>query len=246
MRVKVKDIKPNPFRNIDHYPIDRDKVEALKRSIESTDFWDNILARKNDKGEIELAYGHHRLEALKEVGIEEVDIPVRDINDTMMLKIMANENLDQWRPNTAIINETVLAAKEFLDAELAKYESWETLNEFIKSLFKDSRGFENAKHQGAGQTTILKFLGGNWKQKRIQDALAILRDKDLDRSALELFESPSHAEAFRQAIKEEPNLFPQRQTSSIGPENKKPTDKRRKGNNGSLYWGRSSEGNPCC
>jgi hypothetical protein len=53
-------------------------------------------------------------------------------------------------------------AKEYLDGELAKYETWDALNESIKRLI-DKFNFEAVKTKGVGQTTILKFLGGNWK-----------------------------------------------------------------------------------
>ena len=45
MKVFVDSLLPNPYRNIEKYPIDREKVEALKISIGETSFWDNILAR---------------------------------------------------------------------------------------------------------------------------------------------------------------------------------------------------------
>jgi hypothetical protein len=78
--------------------------------------------------------------------------------------MMANENLDTWKTTPAVINETVLAAKDFIEREIEK-ETWATVNKFIKSLFDDSRGFTNTQKQGVGQTTILKFLNGaeNWK-----------------------------------------------------------------------------------
>ena len=37
MEIKVSNLKPNPFRNIDNFPIDREKVEALKTEIEKDD-----------------------------------------------------------------------------------------------------------------------------------------------------------------------------------------------------------------
>ena len=141
MKIKVSDLMPNPFRNIENYPIKREKVEALKTSINETSFWDNILARKSKGAKFEIAYGHHRLIALRELEIEQVDIPIRDIDDSIMLKMMADENLDVWQHTTAVINETVLAAKRFLDAELAKCDSWEALNESIKCLFTDDFDF---------------------------------------------------------------------------------------------------------
>jgi hypothetical protein len=54
---------------------------------------------------------------------------------------------------------------------LAKYETWEdaTSNEFIRGLFDTKRAFETTKGSGVGQTTILKFLGPNWKQKKLEN-----------------------------------------------------------------------------
>ena len=48
MKIKIKDLTPNPFRDSEHYPIDQEKVESLKRSINKTGFWDNILAREKN------------------------------------------------------------------------------------------------------------------------------------------------------------------------------------------------------
>jgi len=186
MNVKVDQIKSNPYRKIEKYPISRDKVEALKNSISETSFWDNILARKSNGG-VEIAYGHHRLIALKELGIEEVDIPVRDLSDAHMIKIMANENMDDWKTATSVVNETIWTTKEFIEKEVAKYETWEEaekVNTFI-NLFENKAQFGQAKgKQGIGQTTILKFLGGNWKQWMIQEALSTLVNKEIFKNFL--------------------------------------------------------------
>jgi ParB/RepB/Spo0J family partition protein len=158
MKLKVKDLSPNPFRNIENYPINREKVDALKTSINQTSFWDNIVARKNGRN-YQIAYGHHRLIALKEIGISEVDIPVRDLDDATMLRMMADENLFAWRNNTKVMNETVLAANEFLNAELAKYDSWEKFKKsHLINLLDGSRkeDFKRLKNQGVGQTDNLR------------------------------------------------------------------------------------------
>ena len=141
MKIKVKDLRPNPFRKIKTYPIDRDKIKALKISINETTFWDNIVARKNN-GKFEIAYGHHRLITLQELGIKEVNIPVRGFDDAMMIRIMANENLDEWKNRPAVINETVLTAKEFLDAELAK--GWKDSPGAVRVLFSSQHAFEQS------------------------------------------------------------------------------------------------------
>ena len=174
MKINVKELDSNPFRNIEQYPIDRAKVEALKTSIESTSFWDNIIARKKN-GRYQIAYGHHRLIAIKELRIKQIDIPIRKLDDATMLRIMAEENID-WSTSPAVINETVLAVKTYLDDELSKYKTHNQLklaNKSVSQLFKNQQAFANARREDKGkigQPTILKFLTKNWKPWMVQQA----------------------------------------------------------------------------
>lgn len=189
MKILVDDLKPNPYRKIDKYPIDKEKVEELKNSIEDTGFWDNVVARKKEDY-FEIAYGHHRLQALKELDIKEVDIPVKDLDDVMMIKIMANENMDTWKTTTSVMLETVLTAKEYLENELSKYETWEEFrsNKSIRPIIKSEPEFRSIKGKGeVGQTILTKFLGKNWKQWMIQKALSIIKDSNsgiIDKEAI--------------------------------------------------------------
>jgi len=178
MKINLSQLEANPFRKISKYPIDREKVKQLKTSIEETTFWDNILARPHPtkKGILQMAYGHHRWIALKELKVKTVDIPVRSLDDAAMIRIMASENLDTWRASPAVVNETVLTTKEFLDAELKKCDSWDRVNKSIKTMFKSNSEYQNCRKNGVGQTTILKFLGKSWKQSEIQFALEVLCD----------------------------------------------------------------------
>lgn len=110
MKISVKDLRPNPFRDMKRYPINAAKVEALKASIKATDFWDNIVVRRAPDGDgFQMAYGHHRLEALKALKIESVDLPVRELDDATMLRMLANENMEEWGVNAAVMQETVRA-----------------------------------------------------------------------------------------------------------------------------------------
>ena len=115
MKVEIKDLKPNPYRDMNHYPIDETKVQALVDSIKQTGFWDNVLARKQN-GKIQIAYGHHRLMALQKTmkPNDEIDIPVKTLDDATMIKIMANENMDEWKTSPGVIDETVRTVKKFL------------------------------------------------------------------------------------------------------------------------------------
>jgi hypothetical protein len=121
--VKVKDIKPNPFRNLDRYPIKAEKVAALQESMEATGFWENVVARRVN-GAVELAYGHHRLEALmqsKDFGPDAtVNLHIRDLDDQQMLQIMARENMEEWHGTSAVVmQETVRATVQaFADGKV--------------------------------------------------------------------------------------------------------------------------------
>lgn len=96
MKLKLKDIRPNPFRDLLRNPLDRAKVVELIASINDTGFWDNVVVRKNKSKEFELAYGHHRVQAALEAGITEADFIVKDLSDAMMIKIMTNENSEAY------------------------------------------------------------------------------------------------------------------------------------------------------
>ncbi len=201
MKIQVKDLGPNPYRKIESYPIDKDKVERLKNSIKEKSFWDNILARKVN-GKYQLAYGHHRLQALKELGIEEIDIPVRELSDATMLQIMAEENLD-WSTAPAVMIQTIQAAKDFLDAELAKCETLAHAgnNTNVKELFTTNSQFQQCKQEGIGRETLLKFLGGNWKEWMIKVALRVLNDNSVDRESIYLLPTVKQAQTFHSEVK---------------------------------------------
>ena len=191
MKIQVSNLRANPFRRITKYPIDRDKIKGLKASIKETTFWDNIICRKVDSL-YEIAYGHHRLVAIKELGIEEVNIPVRDIDDAAMIKIMANENRDSWKCSPAVINETVWVVRDYLNKELAKYKTWEEMSTAGKNTSghfpKDEHRYGQLRIEGVGRETILKFLGETYQEWEIKSALNTLdlhKSKFIDRKVVE-------------------------------------------------------------
>jgi hypothetical protein len=211
MKIAVSKLVPNPWRRMESYPIDRDKVRSLKISIEDTTFWDNLLVRrsKRRRGYYEIAYGHHRLIALKELKVREVDLPVRKLTEAQMIKIMANENLDEWRTMPKVYNETIFVAKDFLDAVLKKYDTWEEfrLAKNVQPIFDSEPEFRSVKgkKKGIGWQTIQKFLGKNWHKWIIQDALNTrkgVEDGTLDREAVEVFDKAEHAKIFKKAVRE--------------------------------------------
>ena len=157
MKISVSELRPNPYRDLARYPIHREKVESLKSSIRSTGFWDNVLARKTEDGAVEIAYGHHRLTALKELIDEkvidsdfQVEVPVRKLDDATMIRIMANENMDEYKVTSDIIDETVRVTREYLHTQ-------------TKTPLTDITASD-----------ISQFLGGSWHEDKVSTALTRL------------------------------------------------------------------------
>ena len=109
-RFAIRNLKPNPFRDIDNYQLNEEKIEALQNSIDVSGWWANILVRETPKGP-ELAYGHHRVEALRrKFGADhEVAVLVKDLSDDVMLRAMVQENLSVWGGGAMTMLENVRA-----------------------------------------------------------------------------------------------------------------------------------------
>jgi hypothetical protein len=175
MKIAVTELKPNPFRRMEHYPIVAEKVEALLNSITSTSFWDNLLARSAEDGEgYEIAYGHHRLAALKKAGITEVDIPVRPLSDDDMVRIMAHENMQEWTSNASIEQETVRAVVEgFAAGRLHLPVVSPQAGGFRQApSFQLQKGVGSSSSQLYTIETIAEYL--NWKPHKVKAALTAL------------------------------------------------------------------------
>ena len=187
--VKLEDVQSNPFRNEESYVYDEPKIAALMESIGDTSFWENLLARKNKDGAVQLAYGHHRVEALRRLLAEgmteykEIKINVRpdtQLTNERMLKIFAQENKDDWGENPQNLCMTVLQLQAHLTGIL---HASKNKDEFIKkigdvgALRVDDRAFTRMQNHGVGASIIAQFLGDTWSRQTIQDALQVI-EKD--------------------------------------------------------------------
>ena len=68
-----------------------------------------------------------------------------------------------------------IVARDFLQKEMAG--EWEVVSKFIHDLFQSKQSFANARSQGIGWQTILKFLGGSWKAWEVQLWTTVDRSK---------------------------------------------------------------------
>lgn len=176
MKIQVSDLRPNPYRNLAHYPINSEKVEALTRSMKDTEFWDNILVRKAPDGNgFEMAYGHHRHVALKKAKITEIDVPVRKLNNTLMAQIMAHENMEEWSHSASIEQETVRAIIEaYGEGEIEIPPPPKSANRLrlAPSFLPDGEGSYSSKDPIYTIDSLADFLG--WKHYKVDAALSAL------------------------------------------------------------------------
>ena len=211
MKVKIKDLEPNPFRDIKNYPINSEKIESLAKSINQTGFWDNILARKKD-GKIQIAYGHHRLVVLQRNFKPDhiIDIPVKDLDDATMIRIMANENDESWAITPGIIDETVRVTYEYLNSLLSLKKEVKRGQEttFLEGLpvpkYIDSDP-KNGYRMSPLAKQISNWLGGNWNEKRVYyslERLGLIEEDVLDKESVESLPTDQAARDFTAAVKE--------------------------------------------
>jgi ParB family chromosome partitioning protein len=176
MKIAVADLRPNPFRNIDHYPLKLETIAGLMESIKSTTFWDNLLARPAPDGDgFELAYGHHRWQALKKLEVEEIDIPVRDLDNATMAQIMARENMEEWGHNASVEQATVRAIIEAYGRGEIKLPSPNSKGRLNQTRYAPSFKLDVTRTSGAHPYTIptlCQFLG--WKQYKVEAAVGAL------------------------------------------------------------------------
>ena len=111
MEAPVSDLLPNRFRDIEHYPVQEDKIEALIQSYKSTGYWGNILGRKTKDGKVETACAFHRGIALQRTHkpTDKVPVIIQDLSDVDMLRIMIDENQEVWGHDFLVELESVQA-----------------------------------------------------------------------------------------------------------------------------------------
>jgi hypothetical protein len=107
--VPIGTIDPNPFRLLGDYPYSETKLETLKRSINDVGLWEGVIGRHNGN-RIEIAFGHHRIEAAKRAKLAEVNVIVKDLTEEQMLQYMGRENLEEYNAEFLVLLETWEAA----------------------------------------------------------------------------------------------------------------------------------------
>lgn len=214
MKAKLKDLHSNPFRNLKKYPVRKDRVDGMKRSILDTGYWKNILVRKQN-GRIEMAYGHHRRAALVELHGDDktVDVILDTMTDAIMLKRMANENERAAELETDVADASIEAARKFLKANPKE------LEKYMRSGDDPQTSAKISQIKEIGRDPIAAFLGGFWTPDRVRYVIERLlryeKEEDhkdyLEKEAVQKFGLAKHATSFQRAIHEVKDVKPEQQ-----------------------------------
>jgi hypothetical protein len=169
-------IQSNPFRDFDLHPIDREQVAKLQASINSDGFWASVVAREVD-GRYQIAFGHHRIEAARGLGMADVPIEVRDLSDWQMVRMLASENATQRGSTAAACLDAVAAISRVLAFNLLRWDE-ATLVRNITGVdfdYRTCRGMLEAG-EGIGRSCVMAFAPKDaFTLTQVNEALAVLK-----------------------------------------------------------------------
>lgn len=176
MKLKLKDIQPNPFRDFSIDPINPDAVDSLKRSIDDHEFWNGLLVRKLGK-RYQLVFGHHRLEAAKLAGIEEIEVPVVDWSDDEVVRAMCAENATQRSTNFSACANDVAAAMRVLGYAMLTNDK---APEGFGKIFQKPLSFEKCKGRflagaGLGKDLLYRYFDEQLSMGDLRESIAQLK-----------------------------------------------------------------------
>jgi hypothetical protein len=186
IQVKIRDVLPNPYRDYSLYSIRADKVARLVESIRETGFWENVVGRRKGN-KVEIAYGHHRIEAARKVFKPDDTIPIiiKDLSDDDMLRMMIRENAEEYGCPLPAIDDAVKGARDFL-----------TANPDVARGLLSSDGSE-VKRVRIGAPVIAKYSG--FSESTVERSLERIRRIEagkVDKQAVYMMPSAAAADRF--------------------------------------------------
>lgn len=160
VRIEVNKVKSNPFKKfINGGKLDQDIINKLIEGYKQTTFHENLCARENKTKQIELVYGHHRLEAVKRVYGKTHKIFLRiysykEFSDEQMLLDMVRENMTQRGEDYRDMADCIMLAKKWLEGSLSSG----------KQVYTTKKGgYHTHKVQEIGARQVAEFLSKQGK-----------------------------------------------------------------------------------
>lgn len=173
--VELKKLKPNPMRDFKVDPIDEDNIKKLIESVKTHGFWSGLTGRRINN-HIEIAAGHHRVEAAIRAGEKFAPMFVEDDwTDGDMVKVYAGENATQRGNTSAALAGSVASAIRFLAKTILV--GGPALKNFSGQTSLESLQGHLTGEKGMGREVITDFLKGTAgiNEGSVQQQLANLK-----------------------------------------------------------------------
>ncbi len=104
-------IDPNPFRRLDVAKLDEEKIEALMDYyLAHLAFPAPPVARRSGN-RLELAFGHHHLEAAKRLNLLSIRVDIRPLTAEQMIALMPTESGEHAKPDFLVCLVAWMAAR---------------------------------------------------------------------------------------------------------------------------------------
>jgi len=191
VNASITSIDCNPFRDTGKYPFVKSKIDALKRSIEAVGMWEGVIVRKKGN-RYELAFGHHRVESARQLGLTKIPVIVRDLTEEQMLQFMGRENGEDFNTEFLTLLETWEAGINFRSAdrksdkpiEVASLLGWTVMDRGSETLTMTAKAC-NAAHAliKGGHIARADLAGLSVKSAREITERAYARIKQLEEMA---------------------------------------------------------------
>jgi len=220
MMIHLNEVLPNPLRDFDLDPLDSEKVQTLAASVDDLEFWGGIAVRKlsepatipaaqaphwhTNQGRYQLAFGHHRLQALLASGkyATKADLNILAYDDVSMAKAMGLENATQ-RKGVAAATDAVGAAIRVLGYNLLSDKGLDDLGLNIcwdpnANVSQDAMNSIKGKllaGSGLGEDLLKTFFDGAISLGDIRAAIATLKGSGKMTEYLEEIQGRIAAEA---------------------------------------------------
>jgi len=178
MRIKLTELKPNPFHD---GKLEQNQIDKLANSMKGVGFQGALDIQKNPKTKkYHIVFGHHRIAAAKEVFGKncKVEVVVKKWNEDDLMRGKSNENLTQTHDPEKMISE-IVGIRSYL----------KTCSDSEQVLHKGARGpseesgsinsivqWLNAKGEIIPRTTVQELL-------KIHDNLAPELRKKIEKGA---------------------------------------------------------------
>jgi ParB-like chromosome segregation protein Spo0J len=157
MRVDLRTLQSNPWRDFEIDPLEEEESEALLQSINDTGFWGGVPVRKKN-GVLQIGAGHKRVYCAIKAGHTHADLVVKNFTDEEMIRMYATENATQRGTDMGLaMDGAVAGALRYIIEGVLKND------QTIGKYFPKVNGIESVRgaitsEKGLGWEVILRFF----------------------------------------------------------------------------------------